>query len=937
MLSFYQLFISMKHNIFLILFSLLTLATSAQVVTTNPVIAIDTEAVTITFTANQGTKGLQDFSGDIYAHTGVITSASTGDSDWKYVKADWNQNISVCKLTRISTNKYELEIKPSIREFFGVPIGEEIKKIAFVFRSGDGSKEGKAEGGKDIFVDVSTKSLTVSFSIPEDYSIVEKGQNVAVEVNAIQNDSIALYVNDVRVSHSNSTSLKYTLSNVQLDAYQLKAIAYKGITSVEEEILFYTRGQVITEKMPKNLLRGANRISNTEVTVVLFAPDKDFVYLVGDFNNWQPLNSSLMKKDGDYFWLTLTGLSANTEYAYQFWFDNNLKIADPYTSKILDPWSDKYIPSSVYPNLKSYPTGKTEEIVSVFSTEEKMYDWKVDNFQVPDPDTLVIYELLVRDFTDNGDIKTVADSIEYFKRLGINAIELMPFNEFEGNDSWGYNPSFFFATDKAYGTDEDYKYFIDVCHQNGIAVLMDMVLNHSFGQSTFARMYLDGGKPALNNPWYNREHNMRNTDAHWGYDFNHESPHTKELVDSINSYWIKEFKIDGFRFDFTKGFTNKIYGVNSWASEYDASRIAILKRMADEIWKRKADAIISFEHLSDNTEEKELADYGILLWGNHNHNFNEATMGYNTSSKSDFSWANYQRRGWSRAHIINYMESHDEERLMYKNQQWGNSFGEYNVKETEVGLSRCGMAAAFLFSIPGPNMIWQFGELGYDYSINYCSDGSVNSRCRTGRKPVKWEYQKDENRAKLYDTYSKIIHLKKTEPVFSTSDFTMSVKSAVKRIELNSPNNNVRLVGNFGMEGVDAKVNFNTTGWWYNYFNGDSIFVSDVEETYSLQAGDYALFSNKKLSGFSMSNASPIINKRILVGPNPALNSLNINPLDSGFNSAKVINFKGQVIHSFQLRATATSYDISALPKGIYIIQFTGYNASNETFKFIKL
>src|SRR5690554_3096533 len=118
-------------------------------------------------------------------------------------------------------------------------------------------------------------------------------------------------------------------------------------------------------------------------------------------------------------------------------------------------------------------------------------------------------------------------------------------------------------SDKAYGTPDDYKAFIDACHERGIAVIMDMVLNHSFSQSPLAQMYWEGNKPAANNPWYNREHNMQNPGAQWGYDFNHESPYTEALVDSILSYWMSEYKIDGFRFDFTKGFTNTTYGPTS--------------------------------------------------------------------------------------------------------------------------------------------------------------------------------------------------------------------------------------------------------------------------------------------------------------------------------------------------------------------------------------
>src|SRR5690606_2409553 len=127
-------------------------------------------------------------------------------------------------------------------------------------------------------------------------------------------------------------------------------------------------------------------------------------------------------------------------------------------------------------------------------------------------------------------------------------------------------------------------------------------------------------------------------------------------------FWMTEYKVDGFRFDFTKGFSNTPFGENSWGSEYDAARIANLKRMADEIWKRKEDALVIFEHLSDNPEEKELADYGILMWGILHGQYREAARG--NTGVSDLSPGVYDHRGWNEPNLITYAESHDEERIM---------------------------------------------------------------------------------------------------------------------------------------------------------------------------------------------------------------------------------------------------------------------------------
>ncbi len=911
--------------IYISLLLILSVGIKAQLITSDPAIPVDSKEVTITFYADRGNAGLKDYTGDVYAHTGVITDKSTSDSDWKYAPA-WGDNAAKYKMTKIAANQYTLTLTSSIRAYYGVPAGEVIEKMAFVFRSHDNSKEGKDAGGKDIFKDVSAEVLTVSFLSPQDNSVHDKGTAVKVKVDALLNDKLELFVNGSSVATTTAQTLMHTISNVTLDKYALKAVATKGAEKIEATAQFFVKGDVVLEPRPQGMRRGVNVINATTATVVLFAPGKEFVYLMGDFNNWQPSNSAMMKKDGDYFWLTLSGLEATKEYAYQFWFDGGLKVADPYANKILDPLNDKYIPERIYPNLKAYPTGKTTEIVSVFTTANQSFAWEVQNFKVPEPEKLVVYEILIRDFTENKDIKTITDTLSYLKRLGVNAIELMPFNEFEGNDSWGYNPSFYFATDKAYGTVNDYKTFIDECHKAGMAVIMDMVLNHSYGQSPFARMYLgENGKP-LNNPWYNTEHNMDEPAAQWGFDFNHESIHTEQLVDSVCAYWMQEYKIDGFRFDFTKGFTNTKYGVGDWASAYDAPRIAILKRMASCIWSQKNDALVIFEHLSDNKEEKELSNHenGILFWGNANHNYNEATMGYNEGSKSDLKWTSYKERGWSKPHIVNYMESHDEERLMYKNIQYGNTEGDYSTKDINTALKRMEAAAAFFIPVPGPKMIWQFGELGFDMSINRCTDGSVSDNCRLAQKPPTWEYQDDANRQQLFSVYQRLIEIKKNEPVFATTDYTMDVAGAVKQMALNFPGSDVRIIGNFGVTQATAKPQFSTTGKWYDIIKSDSLMVTDKEMTFSLKPGEYALFSQKKLSGFDTFTSvedEPETDQGITISPNPFSSEVNISTNLSGLIEYDLYNLAGTRVRQGILRQNKTSLFWGDLPKGHYILR----------------
>jgi glycosidase len=927
----------MKQLFFFMFIMVISVLGSAQVVTTVPSIPTSDAEVEITFHAELGSGGLQDFSGDVYAHTGVITSESSGDSDWNYVVSGWGENIEKTKLTRVDVNTYTLSISPDIRSFYEVPEGEEILKMAFVFRSAEevnGSwVEGKDEGGKDIFVDVYAAGLTAVIVSPATGALFDPGQLVEVEGQGQQSDLLELFRNGDLVASSPATSLNHSFSAPSEGSHQLVLTASDSESGDADTVNIYIKEAVVEEPMPAGLRKGVNVINQNNVTLLLQAPEKSFVYVLGDFNSWEPRPEAQMKKDGDMFWLTITGLKPGEEYAYQYYIDGGVKVADPYTSKVLDPWNDEYIPESIYPGLKPYPKADAAEgIVSVFTTTPEEYQWQTTDFTPAPTQELVIYEMLIRDFTANQDIKTVTDTLDYLQRLGVNAIELMPFNEFEGNDSWGYNPSFYFATDKAYGTLIDYKAFVDECHARGIAVIMDMVLNHSFSQSPLAQMYLEDGKPAANNPWYNRDHNMQNTDAQWGYDFNHKSAYTQELVDSINSYWMSELRVDGFRFDFTKGFTNTIYGPDSWGSDYDVSRINILTRMSDEIWSINPNAIVIFEHLAVNAEESVLADNGILLWGNMNHPFSEAVMGYHEDNKSDFSWASYQARNWDSPNVIAYMESHDEERVMYKALSYGNATGAYDVRELEDGILRSAMASVFLMSIPGPKMIWQFGELGYDVSID---EGG-----RLGQKPPKWDYLENYARESLWRLYANMIHLKKNEQVFNTTNYELNVNGAVKRIKLNGGDVDIRIVGNFDVQENGMSPQFSHTGWWYNHFQGDSIHVTNPNMEVLLNPGEFVFYTSEKLEGFSnvTSSGSHIFENpnQIKVFPNPVIDRLEVEHSDGRIIKELVVyDFSGRVVFS-KRDWGRNAFDVSFLPKGFYLVEVITDRNQSSWHKIIK-
>lgn len=915
------------RNFIVFLFLVLNLSIYAQV-TTDPVLPIVNQPVKIIFDASLGSAGLKDYSGDVYAHTGVITDKSSSGSDWKYAPL-WGDNASKYKLTRISANIYELMITPDIATWYGVAAGEKIIRLAFVFRSGaykPGTTqyyEGKTSTRGDIFVDVFEASLAVGITNPANNTIIPKNVQVTLSAASTVDAQLKLYLDNNLLKEESGKAVSVGYNFTQSGNYQLKATATADGKTVTDSVRFVVKEDAISEPKPAEYQKGINYVSDTKAALVLEAPYKNFVFVVGDFNNWQIDNKYQMKKDGDYFWLEVDGLTQGQPYVFQYYIDNEIWIADPYAEQTSDP-ADQWIPSSSYPGLIPYPTGKAVGVASVLQTGQLPYPWQVIDFTPPPLDQLVIYEVLIRDFSSQRTYQAVIDKLDYLKELHVNVLELMPVNEFEGNDSWGYNPSFYFAPDKYYGPRNDLKRLIDEAHKRGIAVVIDMVLNHSYGQSPFARMYLDRstGRPAANNPWYNQQHNFQNPDAQWGYDFNHDSGYTRALIDSINSFWMIEYKVDGFRFDFTKGFSNTPYGPGDWGSAYDASRIANLKRMAGEIWKRNENAIIIFEHLSDNREEKELADYGILLWGNMNHAYTEAAKGNN----ADLTWGLYTARGWDTPHLITYMESHDEERVVYRVLREGRSEGSYNTRLLPTALDRVELSSLFMLPLPGPKMIWQFGELGYDYSINTCANpAQVRNDCRLTPKPVLWNYFDQPNRKDVYKLMARLNYLKTNYDEFANPAYTGSLNGEVKWYRLTKGANHVVAVGNFATGSRTANISFPSTGEWSDYFGKSTLHVSEANQSLTLAPGEFKLFSTRKFADpFEVVNTInvPAGENGFYMWPNPARNQVTLRA-EKTISAISIRNLSGQTVFSKHLTDSQVNIPLSGFPKGIYVVTVT--------------
>ncbi|KGO91526.1 alpha-amylase family glycosyl hydrolase [Flavobacterium subsaxonicum] len=937
-------------KITLLLFLLTSLVSFGQI-TTSPSPAIATGAVTLNF--DKAGTPLAAYTGTIYAHIGLTVDGT----QWQYVQGEWGNNTTQPALTLVSGTTYKLDLTPNLYTYFGVPTTSTITQICVVLRGDTGSPQ-----TTDTFLNVGAFQVNLTAPAAGSTTILSSGSSFTISAsNTDGNASYNLKANGVSINTNAATAnYSYTQTNITTNQnYEL--VVTQGTNVITKNFTVIVNPNTVTAALPAGAVDGItyNDADATKATLVLNAPGKDFVYVAGSFNNWQPSSAYAMKKDAatGKFWLELTGLTSGVPVTFQYWVVDQtpvanspvlVKTADPFSTLVLSPYDDPYI--TTYPNMPVYPEGQQFE-VSVLQTGQQAYDWQATDFVRPAKEDLVIYELLIRDFDTNQTWDGLAAKIDYFKAMHINAIELMPVMEFEGNISWGYNTAYHMALDKAYGNANSMKAFIDLCHQNGIAVILDLALNHVYGRSPLARMWVndpdgDGfGITTAENPYCNIEAKHAYS---VGTDLNHQSALTQYYTERTIEHWMDEFNIDGFRWDLTKGFTqNCAPSPGDCTEAYQADRVAILKQYADYQWSIDPDFYVIFEHLgsggtapnTSGAEEVEWANYradegkGIMLWGNYNYFFNEFSMGY---SNTGFNAIDFEVKGFSKPRVVGYAESHDEERLMYKNALYGAVNGSYSVKNLATALERQKAIGAMLLTVPGPKMIWQFAELGYDFGINYCEDGTYNNDCRTNPKPIPGVigYNSDPQRLAVRDVWGKITNLRTSNPVFHTTTFTVATANTLTpRIDVWNDAlsadvlNKVIVLANFNTSAQTVNTGF-TAGDWYNLMD-DNTTISGTTTTVTLQPGEFRIFGNKPAV---LGNEAFIAPKAALY-PNPANNQFSIS-VDA--QKVEVYAITGQLVKAYGANTQGYAYDVSGLPQGMYLVKITDAANRQSAIKLIK-
>ena len=892
-----------------LLLALLVVVTTAgaQVVITTPTFPSQTDTITVLFDASKGNRDLVGYTGDVYAHTGVITFLSTSPTDWRFVKAQWTENTPACKLQRIGANLYSMTIA-NPRAFYGVAGTEQIRQLAFVFRSSDGSRVGRAEDGTDIYVELFAPGTYIRTLEPTPGNrVIDSGQ--AVRITAIASNNVPLMqisANGIEIARAQNDTI--TTTYVVTRTSKIDVITYNQLGGqIRDTFTLRVRPKVTFKPLPQGARDGATIIDDTTALVVLYAPGKSEIYVVGEMTDWKRTPEYFCYQTPDRLrWWTTIPIKAKGQTLWQWSYDDDRRISDPYAEQLCDP-SDRFIESWRFPQLPSYPTGKTSGIISVINTTIPEYPWKNQTFVKPDPRRLVVYELLVRDFTDKSSFQAVIDSLEYLKNLGVTAIELMPITEFEGNDSWGYNVSHQFAVDKYYGTKNDLKRLIDEAHSRGIAVILDIVLNHQFGQSPLVNLWGSVAGPTPENPYFNvtAKHPFN-----VGYDMNHESEATKAYVDRFLKFWIAEFKFDGYRFDLSKGLTQFNSGSDAGLmSRYDASRIAILKRMMSATTSVDPGFYNILEHFADNNEEKELSDNGAILWANANYAGSQAVMSF--SNQDIASSMSAQRRGFPRHGLIGYVESHDEERTIYRSVNLGRVDATHNTRDTTIALRRLEALMVQMLCIPGPKMLWQFNELGYPISIN--------ENGRLGRKPMGFPYLRDPRRQRVLKSVSDLNAARQRYDVFAQMSATLQTADPMKTIVVKDASCDLVYLGNFDVVSKTVNIPFTRKGRWFEFATSTDVNVYLDNNTVTLLPGEYRLYSTQPLRGLTTSIDDRIGEEEIRIYPNPSSEVVSVSSPEP-IMQILLVDALGQIVRTISsgMAETVCTLDVSDLAPGMY-------------------
>ena len=676
-------------------------------------------------------------------------------------------------------------------------LGEQIvESIKFAILWEDGTWDA-GSNGQILFYDISM-DYEIGVDDPNVIFIAptpENGTEVSppITINAVGNAvAVEFWLNGEIIGSDNTLPFSTVWSPIDgaFGDYTIVTRAVGENDRVSFSFLDYTIPyEVIDNPVPAGISDGLNMDGN-QITIALYAPDKEFVSVKGSWNTAFP-NGELMYLSGDTLWWYETTLE-NGQYNYQYNIEGLKNLADPW-SKDVD-WVD--------PNA-GWESGYYGHAKTVFTVGQTDYSWTDEDFTRPAQNEAVIYELHIGDFAadseSHGTFNDVTTAIQegYFDNLGVNAIELMPVNEFEGGYSWGYDSTFPMAPESSYGTPDDLKNLINTAHEHDIAVLIDVVFNHLWGSSPLFQLY----QPADNYEYEDHDYSncpyFSNALSDWGYKLNHWSPRTRKFTDDVLFTWVNDYHADGFRFDYTPGVgwdSQSEFGATHYSNMLDWIDPTLIL-IAEEDNANQVN-ITGFDSGWDYSYHHTLFANIVAVnheghwWGDMDDMVNHIdafSQGYNDHTGQ-----------------LIYSESHDEGRIVHEATI-------YQGDSEAVAYSKSLLGAAVMLTSEGTPMLYHGQEFG--------QNGTSHEGEHISPQPLQWENLDTETGGALFNKYANLIDLRKNSDALKGHQTEFKFQNSQDKSLVYwrvSGDDKVVVIANFDSQTHYLDVEFPHGGEWYN-------------------------------------------------------------------------------------------------------------------------
>ncbi len=530
----------------------------------------------------------------------------------------------------------------------------------------------------------------------------------------------------------------------------------------------------------------------------VWAPHAEKVSVVGTFNEWNKDKNPMMVEERGYWFVLVPEAKVGDEYRYILQTTNGeLSRMDPYAREVTNSIGNSVV-------------------------HDPNFDWGGDFFPPIPWNELVIYELHVGTFNDKNpddpnpaNFDSIKDRFTHLKKLGINAIQIMPVAEFAGDRSWGYNPAHIFAVESAYGGPKAFKSLIKAAHLSGLAVILDVVYNH-FGPSDLDIWRFDGwtendgGGIYFYNDW-RRTTPWGDTRPDYG------RGEVRQFIRDNAMMWLEEYHIDGLRMDMTL----YIRSVHADGEPNLPDGWSLCQWINSEVREKFPGRITIAEDLQTNewlTKEAGAGGAGFgSQWDAHFvHPIREAVIQPEDENRSmeavrDAIQFRYNTDAFQR---VVYSESHDEVAN-------GKARVPQEINPHEPtgwwAQKRSTLAAALVFTAPGIPMIFQGQEF-------------LEGEWFRDTVPVDWD-RNDEFRG-IVKLYRNLIHLRLDKAGVSRGLCGQNVHVshvndeakviAFRRWDRGGSNDDCLVVLNFHREPrMDYTIGFPSEGKWKLLLNSD--------------------------------------------------------------------------------------------------------------------